>query len=72
MEELEAKLSGKLDAKKKEQLLKRVQECCDKDTLTFADWMQMYDILLKSCERESASLAEELMIDSVNGGGPVC
>ena len=69
---MEEKLMGKLDAKRKAQLLQRVQECCDKDTLNLADWMQIYDILLKACERESASLAEEIMIDSVNGGGPVC
>lgn len=66
------KLNEKLDGKKKEQLLNRVHECCDKDVLTVADWMRIYDVLLQACERDCASVAEELMIDSVNGGGPVC
>lgn len=66
------KLNEKLDGKKKEQLLNRVKECCDKDVLTVGDWMRIYDVLLAACERDCASVAEELMIDSVNGGGPVC
>ena len=36
----------KLTAERKEQLLKRVRECLDSDTLNILDWVKIYNVLL--------------------------
>lgn len=64
------KLNEKLDGKKKEQLLSRVQECCDKDVLTVGDWMKIYDVLLEACKRDSAATLEAYMVEKLKASAP--
>ena len=61
-------MDDRLNAEKKEQLLKRVKQCLDEDTLNVWDWMKIYDVLLEACERESAAVYESMLADSINEG----
>ena len=58
----------KLTAERKEQLLKRVRECLDSDTLNILDWVKIYNVLLEACERESANLYEDMLTESIREG----
>ena len=58
----------KLTEEKKAQLLRRVKECLDEDTLDLTDWMKIYDVLLEACERQSAKIYEDMLTSSVEGG----
>ena len=59
----------KLTKEKKEQLLQRVKQCLDEDTLDITDWMKMYDIMLEACEREQIDAYESYMAHSIVEGG---
>ena len=61
-------MDDRLTEEKKEQLLKRVKQCLDEDTLNVWDWMKIYDVLLEACERESAAVYESMRADSINEG----
>ena len=58
----------KLPEKKKEQLLRRVKQCLDEDTLNVTDWMKMYDIMLEACEREQIDAYESYIAHSISEG----
>lgn len=55
----------KLSPKDKEQLIQRIQEAMD--SLTKNDFIAIYEILLNACKRDMADLAEQMMIESING-----
>jgi len=62
----------RLTEEKKQQLLKRVKDCLDDDVLNLFDWIEIYNVLLKACDREAIATQEEYMRLSVEGGGSEC
>lgn len=58
----------KLTQERKEQLLRRVKECLDDDTLDKTDWMKIYGILVEAHKRRASELCEDYLLNSINGG----
>ena len=58
----------KLTEEKKEQLLRRVKQCLDEDTLDMTDWMKIYDVLLEACEREQIDAYESYVAHRIVEG----
>lgn len=57
----------KLTQERKEQLLRRVKECLDDDTLDKTDWLQIYGILVEAHKRRASEVYEDYLKEKIAG-----
>lgn len=60
-------LEDRITEEKRDQLVNRVKELYDRGVLRNCDWMAIYDIFLKACQRDAVDTFEQYLIDCING-----
>lgn len=54
--------------KRRKQLVKRVEELAEEGILKPIDWWKIYEIMIDACERASAEVYEDYLVESLKEG----
>ena len=65
-------LEKRIDEKKRDQLIMRINQVYEAGAIRVRDWMAMYDILLEACERDKAETLERYLAECLKGDDEEC